>query len=108
MNQASKRNTFLLGMGILAMILLVVLDQFTKRLAVLYLKNAPAVPVIPGIFELAYLENRGAAFGILQGQKGFLVVITVVTLSVLIYLYIRIPKEKRYFFMHLLFSGSLG
>ena len=112
MNQASKRNTFLLGMGILAMILLVVLDQFTKRLAVLYLKNAPAVPVIPGIFELAYLENRGAAFGILQGQKGFLVVITVVTLSVLIYLFIRIPKEKRYFFMHLLLilliPGAVG
>ena len=84
------------------MFLLVLFDQATKYLAVRHLKNQPPISVIPDVFELYYLENHGAAFGILQGQKYLFVVLTVITLTALIYLYIRIPKEKHYFYMHLL------
>ncbi len=112
MDQSFPKNGFLFWIGIFVMALLVALDQFTKHLAVLYLKNAPAVPILPGIFELTYLENRGAAFGILQGQNGFLLLTTVVTTVVLVYFYIRIPKQKRYFSMHvlliLLIPGAIG
>ena len=45
----------------------VLLDQVTKYLAVLYLKGQEAFSLIPGALELRYLENRGAALGILQG-----------------------------------------
>ena len=112
MRQISKKQVLLLWAGILVMFLLVILDQETKHLAVRYLKDRPAIPVIPNVFELLYLENRGAAFGILQGQKNLFVVLTIVTLAALIYLYIRIPKEKRYFYMHLLLvlliPGAVG
>lgn len=112
MQKLSGKTILLLWAGVLAMLLLVALDQATKYLAVQYLKNAPAIPVISGIFELVYLENRGAAFGILQGQKAFLVFTTIVTTAVLVYLYIRIPKERRYVFLHLLLilliPGAIG
>lgn len=37
--------------------------QWTKGLAVRFLKNQEPVAVIKGVFEFSYLENRGAAFG---------------------------------------------
>ena len=64
------------------------------------------------MFELSYLENHGAAFGILQGQKTFFVAMTVIVLIILIFLYIRIPDTKRYTYMRLililLISGAIG
>ena len=39
------------------------MDQFTKYLAVTFLKDQPAIPIIKEVFELKYLENTSAAFG---------------------------------------------
>jgi signal peptidase II len=47
----------------------VFIDQITKHLAVLYLKGNPARVIIDGVFELQYLENRGAAFGMMQNMQ---------------------------------------
>ena len=58
----------------------VLADQFTKYLAVTCLKDRPAFPLIPGVLELRYLENRGAAFGILQGGKTIFLIITPIVL----------------------------
>ena len=66
----------------------IILDQGTKHLAVRYLKNASPVVLIETI-ELRYLENRGAAFGILQGNKTFFVVVTVVVCIVLLVYYFK-------------------
>ena len=52
-----------------------------------------------GVFELHYLENRGAAFGILQGQKGVFLVCTVLILFLIAFFYIRMPEGKRFFLM---------
>lgn len=107
-----KKFVCFLGISIIAAILLISLDQMAKGLAVSYLKDAPAMPLISGVFELSYLENQGAAFGILKGQKTFFILITVIALFVLCYLYIKIPKNRRYVFLHLTFllfiSGAIG
>lgn len=63
----------------------VLFDQFTKHLAVLRLKDQAPVSLIPGALELRYLENRGAAFGILQNQKIFFVLMTSLILLACIY-----------------------
>ena len=46
--------------------LLVALDQLTKYLAVLKIKMSGkgVFELIPGVFELRYLENHSAAFGV--------------------------------------------
>lgn len=53
----------------LGSVCLLLLDQWTKYLACIHLKDRIPVSVIEDVFCLQYLENRGAAFGILQGQK---------------------------------------
>ena len=47
---------------------LVLVDAVVKELAAGCLKGAAAVSVIPNLFDLAYVENRGCAWGMFQGQ----------------------------------------
>ena len=57
--------------AILLVILGVALDQYTKQLAITHLKGQKPFVILNNIFELQYLENRGAAFGLLQNQQFF-------------------------------------
>ena len=57
---------FFIGLGVS-----IGLDQFTKHLAVVHLKGQKPFVLIKGVFEFYYSENRGAAFGMLQGRQGF-------------------------------------
>ncbi len=108
----SKYKLKLLCMDVLIAALLLAFDQFTKHLAVVYLKGKEAFVLIDGVLELDYLENRGAAFGMLQNQKFFLVAVGIVFMAVICYFLIRLPDKKKYFVIHILASaiiaGGLG
>lgn len=109
MNRTMKRGLI----GAFLSIALVILDQFTKKLAVTYLKGQPNVVLWEGVFELQYLENRGAAFGIMQGQKLFFVTFTSIAMVAIAWFYLKqIPQAKKYFFLEsicvLLFAGGIG
>lgn len=95
-----------------AVLLLLGLDQWTKSLAVAHLKGQASIDIIEGVFQLHYLENRGAAFGMMQGQKTFFVIGTLLAVVLLSYFYWKIPSGKRYFPMRLigvlLFAGACG
>ena len=98
--------------GILAAAILVFLDQWTKYLAILHLKGQNPIVIWEGVFELHYLENRGAAFGILQGQKAVFLVCTVVVLLLIAFFYSRMPVERRFLPLRLvgvlLAAGAIG
>lgn len=89
-----------------------ILDQFTKYLADIYLKDRPGKVLIDGVFELRYLENRGAAFGMLQNMQYFFVVGALLVCAVVIYLFFRIPDTSRYMPLNicavLLCAGAVG
>lgn len=89
-----KRNSCMLGL--LAMAALTGLDQFTKYLAASHLKNGNAVILIKDVFQLHYLENRGAAFGLFQGGKIWFVAITLLVVIGMSYIYVRCPMEKKF------------
>ncbi len=72
----------------------VLLDQYTKFLAVTHLMDAP-LPIIEGVFELRYLENRGAAFGLLQNQQVFFIITGILLLIFSSILYGKLPTTKR-------------
>lgn len=95
-----------------AVIVLVLIDQWTKLLAVRYLMNTDGISLIPGIFKLQYLENRGSAFGMLQNQKTFFVVFTVVILIVLALIYRKIPDTGKMLPLKciciLIYAGAIG
>lgn len=92
--------------------LLVAIDQYTKYIAVQKLKNQPAFNIINGVLEFNYLENRGAAFGLLQNQKVFFVFVAVIFLSVIAYVLVKVPREKKYDRIHVLLvliaGGAIG
>ena len=58
----------------------VALDQFTKWLTVTYLQPVGEIPLIQGVLHLEYVENRGAAWGAMQGQMVFFYMVTAVML----------------------------
>ena len=74
-------------------ILLVVADQAAKKVAIRYLSNGASAPGIDGLFNFEYVENRGAAFGMLQDTRWFLVAITVLVIAALLFCVIKIPKK---------------
>ena len=107
-----KRNVlkFIIFFG--ASAALVLIDQLTKMLAYEKLFNKEPVPIINGILELVYVENRGAAFGILQNKQIFFYILTVVVFVVIFYFLYKIDLSVKYIwyfiFLILIFSGALG
>lgn len=65
--------------------LLVWFDQYTKLLAKSHLENSKPFVLLDGVFELLYSENRGAAFGMLQGRQTFFFLIAIVVVAVAAY-----------------------
>ncbi len=61
--------------------LVIVLDQLTKYLVVQRFKLHESMPVIPGFFDLTYVRNPGAAFGILANAQGHWRVVFFITVS---------------------------
>lgn len=112
MNKMSKKKKAFLIADILIIILLTALDQFTKHLAVVHLQDKPPIRIINGVLELNFLKNSGAAFGMLQNQKVFFVLVAALILIIIGYVLFRIPDEKKYSIMHILLvmiaSGAAG
>ena len=108
----NKKKIILLGADILLLAVLIFLDQLTKHFAVVYLKDQMPISIIDGVFELNYLENRGAAFGMLQDQKLFFIFIAVVILAVIVYVLIKTPNQRKYTKLHIalvcIASGAIG
>ncbi len=112
MKTSNKKRVFFLLLDIIFFAGLVYLDQITKALAVKHLKDQPAFVLMDGVFELHYLENRGAAFGMLQNQKVLFVVIAAVMLVAITYMLIRLPRNKHFIPLEILLvliaSGAVG
>ena len=85
-----KKNSLRFPAALLIGIILVFLDQYTKYLAVTYLKPIGSFPLIPGVLELRYLENRGAAFGILQNRQWVFIVFAIVCVIVCAWIGMRL------------------
>lgn len=98
--------------AILSILGLILIDQYTKFLALTHLKDQSPFVIWDGIFELRYLENRGAAFGIFQNQQMFFIIMTLVVLIGIVYIYIRTPDTKRYLPLRLtiifITAGAIG
>ena len=83
MKTNTKRITHYI-MALVSIVVLVLLDQITKHLVVLHLKDRSAYVLIKDVFQLEYLENRGAAFGVLQNQRIFFYIsVLLITIAVI-------------------------
>lgn len=126
-----KKTIFFSGCFVL---FLIALDQLTKYLAVVFLKGNSPIPIIKDVFELQYLENSSAAFGIdpisflqnifhfnifeqnpilyLNVRMGFFYVITILMIMVFIWIFLKIPKNRRMIYLDCVFilitAGAIG
>ena len=109
----NKKNDRWYILGCLAaLLILVIIDQWSKELAVHGLKDRDTIVLIPGVFELFYLENRGAAFGVLQNQKYFFVFVALIFIGVIVFVLIKVPTQKKYYSLNILLvmiaAGAVG
>lgn len=95
---------------IMAAIVLMILDQLSKWWTVTHIELGQVKPFIPGLVSLTYLQNRGAAFSILQNQQWFFTIITVLVIGYAIYYVLKHPKASFWLQLSLLLiiSGGLG
>jgi len=92
---------------------LIALDQVTKYLTILHLKPLNgSIQIVDGVFELTYVENTGAAFGMLKDGTLFLSIIVVIVIVMIIYFKYKLPRTKHYLPLHILslfiIAGAFG
>ena len=73
----------------------VFLDQLTKYLTVLHLKPIDTLPIIEDVLHLSYVENTGAAFGMMKDARWvFMITSTVAIIGILGYMIYRTYVQK--------------
>lgn len=98
-------------LALIIVLVTVFLDQISKHFVVLYLKGQRPLTIIEGLLSFTYVENRGAAFGILQNRKLFFVAVTVVTLIILMYIFLRYYKHLNLWTissLSMIMGGTIG
>jgi len=108
---STKKLVFLVGL----VVFLVVLDQVTKHLVHTRFRLGETVPILTGFFNLTYIRNTGAAFGILAQadpvfRVPFFIAVPLAALGAILYVFRRLPPEdwRLSSALALVVSGALG
>jgi signal peptidase II len=72
----------------------ILLDQITKWLIVSKMNLGDSIPIIDNILYITSHRNRGAAWGILQGQMWLFYVITIIVIIAIMYYMQKAAKGK--------------
>ncbi|AMA74648.1 MULTISPECIES: signal peptidase II [Aneurinibacillus] len=75
-------------------LLVFLVDRFTKWLVVTYMEIGQSIPLWEGVFHLTSHRNKGAAFGILQNQRAFFIIITLVVIVGIVWYLRKMVKES--------------
>lgn len=108
-NESRSRHYLFAIFGIIAGVLF---DQWTKYMALAHLRGQEPYVLIKNVFELDYLENRGAAFGMLQ-NKQILFILCVALISIFVVVFYKNVSMSRHFLplricAILIMSGAIG
>ena len=90
--------------------LLVGADQLSKYLVVAYLPKEGNFNIIPLLFNFTYVENKGAAWGILADSRWVFIVISSVSIVAIgaVLLYVAKNRFLFVFPLVLIFAGGIG
>lgn len=80
-------------LAILVVFILISVDQFVKYLIDTSFSVGESHPLIDKVFQLTYVQNRGAAWGSFSGKIIFLLIITTAILVGAIYVYVRLAQK---------------
>lgn len=94
----------------LPLLIFLLLDQLVKYLVRTHMELGQSIALLPGIFHLTYIENPGAAFGILANQRLLFLLLTAAITGIMFYLYLHLKHKRSLpaFSLGLVISGALG
>ena len=107
------RRDYLLFIGIALIIAL--LDQASKWLAINYLEPHQILSIIPGFFNIVLVKNRGIAFGIFSQIRSefcyfFLLSTTIAAIGVILFFFFWKKKNQTWLTigLSLILGGAMG
>ena len=92
-------------------VLLVIIDQLTKMLAITYLKPITTQNFLDGVVNFTYVENTGVAFGMFKDMHYLIVPITIVVTCICLYFMLKAKKEnysKLSYVFGVISAGAIG
>lgn len=99
------RKVMMLVLGLV----LVGLDQWSKFWTVEHIALGEVKPFWSGVFSLTYLQNRGAAFSILQDQRWFFILVTLIFLGGAVVYFIKAKNSWLILLpLTLMMAGGVG
>lgn len=95
---------------ILISLLVIIIDQLSKYWTVKNMIEGSSIPVIPGVFYLTFIYNRGAAFGLLENEQWIFMLVAAALISGLFYFRKDIAQADSYTRLGtaLLLGGAVG
>lgn len=104
----SKAKSKMLLVFLLVFAVLLAADQYTKHLAIVYLKGKDSLKLIDGVLELHFVSNAGAAWGMLEGKKYFLLIMGIIILVALLFCLFKIPDHKKYRVLYFVAGATIS
>ncbi len=91
-------------------IVVIAIDIITKQLVLANLKNADSLEVIDGVLRFSYVENRGAAFGMLQNNRLFFLAASIVIIAAVGFVIVKVRGKNRLLdvVLGLILGGGIG
>ncbi len=90
-------------------LLIILFDQFTKWLVVKYMTLGESITIIENFLYITSHRNRGAAWGILQGQMWFFYIVTTVVIIGIVYYIRKFSTDKLTgISLGLILGGAIG
>jgi len=94
----------------ITVVLLLLLDQFSKALVVSCMDLGESIPVIKGFFHITFILNPGASFGILANQIFLFVALTLAVIAFIFWLLWQkeVVSKWQQFLLGLITGGAMG
>ena len=92
-------------LAIVLIIFLIAADQLTKLYAINVVKPQGVITVIDNFYYFVYVENRGAAFGIMQNKQWLFIVITLILFAAFAWTLYNYKIEGKLFFAAFVLAG---
>lgn len=94
----------------LVAVIIVALDQWTKWLVVNNMELGERIPLLEPTFALLSHRNRGAAWGMLEGQIWLFSIVTIIVIAGILYYFHKEAKGKPLFQLSLMIilGGAIG
>lgn len=95
---------------LLIIAVVIIVDQIMKMQVLSSMELGMSIQVWPGIFHITYIQNAGAAFGILAEQRWIFIAVSVLLLAAAAFFYPQLRRESAWirYGAALLVGGAIG